>query len=153
LGVSFSSGGYLRNSARPTLIPGEKLEDYREVLIGQDLGFAWHHFQLWAEAYEATFKIPRVGDAHTFAYYVEAKYKFTPQFFGAIRWNQQVYGRIPNSSGSSVRWGDNVWRIDIAPSYRFTPHTEIKLQYSLQSGGMGINRRTETFAGQFVLRF
>lgn len=153
LGISFSSGAYLRNSARPTLAPGEKLGDYREIVIGQDIGFAWHHFQLWAEAYEATFKIPRVGDARTFSYYVEAKYKFTPQFFGAVRWNQQVYGRVPNGPGASVKWGDDVWRIDFAPSYRFTPHTEIKLQYSLQSGGLSPGRRSETYAGQFVLRF
>jgi len=153
LGVSLSNGTYLRGSARATLAPGEKLGDYREIVVGQDVGFAWHHFQLWAEAYEATFKIPRVGDAHTFAYYVEAKYKFTPQFFGAVRWNQQMFGRVTDANGAAVQWGDDVWRIDFAPAYRFTPHSEIKLQYSLQSGGVAGHRRSETFAAQFVLRF
>ncbi len=153
LGLSYSAGSYLRGSARATLAPGEKLGDYREIVVGQDIAFAWHHFQLWAEAYETTFEIPRIGDARTFACYVEAKYKFTPQFFAAVRWNRQLYGEVPNGAGASVKWGDDVWRIDFAPSYRFTPHTEIKFQYSLQSGGTGTTRRAATFATQFVLRF
>jgi hypothetical protein len=153
LGVSFSTGSYLRSSAQPTLAPGATLSDYREIVIGQDVGFAWHHLQIWAEAYEARFKIPGVGNADTLAYYLETKYKFTPQFFGAIRWNQQLYGRILDSAGKSVRWGQEVWRIDIAPSYRFTPHTELKLQYSLQNGGVEPHDYSSTLAGQFVLRF
>jgi hypothetical protein len=153
LGFSFSSGGYLDESARPTLAPGTSLGDYREIVVGQDVSYAWHYFQFWAEAYEAHFQIPRVGDARTFAYYLEAKYKFTPQFFGAVRWNQQLYGRIGNGDGTSVRWGENTWRIDLGPSYRFTSHSELKLQYSLQSGSTGTNGLAQIFATQFVLRF
>ncbi|HEY4246076.1 MAG TPA: hypothetical protein VGM64_04415 [Lacunisphaera sp.] len=152
-GVSFSSGTYLNNSARPTLAPGTDFGDYREIVFGQDISYAWHHFQFWAEAFEARFQVPRVGDARTFAYYLEAKYKFTPQFFGAVRWNQQLYGRIPDGTSSSVRWGQNTWRIDLGPGYRFSSHTELKLQYSLQSGGVGSQDLSQTLATQFVLRF
>jgi hypothetical protein len=53
----------------------------------------------WAEFYEARFEVPNVGDADTFAYYVEAKYKFTPQLFGAVRWNQQLFNTINNGYG------------------------------------------------------
>ena len=109
--------------------------------------------QFWAEAYEASFEIPRVGRADTVAYYLEAKYKFTPQFSGAVRWNQQVYGDIPDGAGGQVQWGRNVWRIDIAPAYRFTPHTELKLQYSLQSGLIGPQSSSRMTAVQFILRF
>ena len=79
--------------AEPTLPPGRDIGDYREFVLGQDVSFAWRHLQLWAEFYEARFEVPRVGNADTFAYYyIEAKYKFTPQLFGAIRWNQQLFG-------------------------------------------------------------
>lgn len=152
-GISFSSGTYLNDSARPTLAPGTDFGDYREIVFGQDVSFAWHHFQFWAEAFEARFQIPRVGDARTFAYYLEAKYKFTPQFFGAVRWNQQLYGQIADGIGSSVKWGENTWRIDVGPSYRFSSHTELKLQYSLQSGGVSPQNYAQTLATQFVLRF
>lgn len=153
LGASVSTGPYLQPSARPTLAAGATLKDYREVVVGQDLSFAWHHWQIWAEAYEARFEIPRVGNADTFAYYLEIKYKFTPQFFGAVRWNQQIFGQLSNRTGASLPWGRDIWRVDFAPSYRFTPHSELKLQYSLQAGGNGPHYYYETVAAQFVLRF
>ena len=152
-GFSASTGTYLRASAQPTLPAGHGLDDYREVVFGQDISYAWHYFQFWAECYEARFEIPRVGPADTFAYYLEAKYKFTPQFFGALRWNQQCFGDIPDGAGGQVRWGRNLWRIDLAPCYRLTPHTQIKLQYSLQHEDAGSREYTRQFAAQFVMRF
>lgn len=153
LGFSASSGSYLLPAAQPTLAPGHTLDDYREVVLGQDLGFAWHHLQIWAELYEASFRIPRVGRADTVAGYLEVKYKFTPQFSGAVRLNRQLYGDIANGAGGRVQWGRDVWRIDVAPNYRFTPHTELKLQYSLQSGAIGPRDHSQLLAAQFILRF
>jgi hypothetical protein len=153
LGFSASTGAYLRASAQRTLAAGHDLDDYREIVLGQDLSFAWHHLQLWAECYETRFEIPLVGNVDTLAYYVEAKYKLTPQFFGALRWNRQVFGTVRDSDDGLVRWGSNVWRIDVGPSYRFTPHTEFKLQYSLQHDDIGPRDYSHLFAVQFVMRF
>ena len=89
---------------------------------------------MWVEFYEARFQVPRVGNADTFAYYVEAKYKFTPQLFAAIRWNQQLFGDVSDTSTGSVRWSPDLARIDIAVGYRFTSHTQLKLQYDYQHG-------------------
>src|SRR5204862_2927930 len=100
-GFSGSEGPYFRREAEPTLPPGRDIDDYREFVLGQDVSFAWHHLQLWAEFYEARFEVPTVGNADTFAYYIEAKYKFTPQFFGAIRWNQQLFGMISHGIGGN----------------------------------------------------
>ena len=153
LGFSASAGSYLRPSALPTLAPGFGLDDYREVVLGQDLSFAWHHVQLWAECYEARFAIPLVGGVETLAYYVEAKYKFTPQFFGALRWNQQQFSRVRAGDGSLVPWGNEVWRLDVAPTYRFTPYIECKLQCSLQHNAAGRPVYSRLLAAQFVVRF
>lgn len=150
LGVSASTGTYLRPSAARTLPVGYGRGDYRQVMFGQDVGFAWHHWQLWAELYETIFEIPRVGDAHTVAGYVEAKYKFTAQFFGAVRWNQQFFGTIPDGARGPVHWGHDLWRIDVAPGYRFAPHIQLKAQYSLQREA-AID--THTLATQLTVRF
>jgi hypothetical protein len=152
-GLSASEGPYFRPEAESTLPPGRDIGDYREFVLGQDASFAWRHLQLWAEFYEARFEVPRVGDADTFAYYVEAKYKFTPQLFGAIRWNQQLFATISDGKGSNVRWSQDLARIDIAATYRFTTHTQLKLQYSFQHETTGPGDDNHMLAAQFTTRF
>ena len=153
LGFSASEGPYFRREAETTLPPGRDIGDYREFVLGQDAGFAWRHVQVWVEFYEARFEVPRVGNADTFAYYVEAKYKFTPQFFGAIRWNQQLFGDVSNPDSGSVRWSDDLARIDLAAGYRFTSHTQLKLQYSYQHETTGQGRDNHLVAAQLTTRF
>ena len=153
LGFSASTGSYLQPLAAPTLADGSSLDDYRETVLGQDIGFAWHHFQFWSEVYWARFAIPRVGFADTTAYYLEGKLKFTPQFFGALRWNQQLFGTVRDSDGSSVPWGREVWRIDLGLGYRFTPHTQFKVQYSWQHEDADRRAARGMAAGQFTARF
>src|SRR5437660_2660829 len=152
-GLSASEGAYFRPEAERTLPRGSDIDDYRELVLGQDISFAWHHLQLWAEFYEARFEVPRVGDADTFAYYLEAKYKFTPQLFGALRWNQQLFSNIPNGAGGQVRWSQDLWRIDVAAGYRFTSHTQLKLQYSFQKETTGPRDDNHLIAAQLTVRF
>jgi hypothetical protein len=152
-GLSASEGPYFRREAESTLPPGRDLDDYREFVLGQDVSFAWRHLQVWAEFYEARFEVPRVGDADTFAYYIEAKYKFTPRLFGAIRWNQQLFGNVSNGYGQNVRWAEDLGRIDIAAAYRFTPHTQLKLQYGFQHETTGPGDDNHLLAAQFTIRF
>src|SRR5881296_429214 len=152
-GLSASEGPYFRREAESTLPPGRDIDDYREFVFGQDASFAWRHLQVWVEFYEARFQVPRVGNADTFAYYIEAKYKFTPQFFGALRWNQQLFGDINNGYGHNVRWSQDLGRIDIAAAYRFTPHTQLKLQYGFQHETTGPCDDNHLLAAQFTIRF
>lgn len=153
LGFSVSSGAYLSSEAAPTLPAGRSIGDYREQLIAQDLSFEWHHFQLWAEVYEAQFQVPNVGDADTVVYYLEAKYKLTPQLFAALRWNQQLFGTVLDDEGVGVRWGNDLWRVDAALGYRFTPYTQLKLQYSFQHEENAAREITSLLAAQFTMRF
>ena len=152
-GFSASAGPYYLPQAAPTLPHGKDLGDYRELVLGQDISFAWHHLQVWAEFYETRFEVPNIGNADTFAYYIEAKYKFAPQLFGALRWNQQLYASVRDDQGGRATWGDDLWRIDAALGYRLTPHIQLKLQYSLDRHEMGSLRFGHTVAGQFTLKF
>jgi len=152
-GFSASEGPYFRREAEPTLPPGRDIDDYRELVLGQDASFAWHHLQVWAEFYEARFEVPRVGNADTFAYYIEAKYKFTPQFFGALRWNQQLFGTVSDGYGHNVHWSEDLGRIDVAVTYRFTPHAQLKFQYDFQHETTGPGDNNHLFAAQFTVRF
>ncbi len=153
LGISGSAGPYLRPEAATMLPAGRGVGDYREWVVAQDLRFEWHRLQLWAEVYEARFEVPRVGEADTLAYYIEAKYKFTPRFFGALRWNQQLFGTVPNGVGGRVAWDRDLWRVDLAAGYRFTAHTQLKLQYGFQQETVGPHRSGSSVAAQFTVRF
>ena len=153
IGISASDGPYFVSSATPTLPKGTGINDYREKVLAQDVSFAWRHWQLWAEFYEARFEVPRVGNADTFAYYLEAKYKFTPQFFGAVRWNQQFFDKVNDGAGGRLPWGANIWRTDIAAGYRFSAHTQMKLQYSFQHTEDRPDEITHSIGAQFTLRF
>lgn len=152
-GFSASEGSYFRREAEPTLPPGRDIDDYREFVLGQDASFAWRHLQVWAEFYEARFEVPNVGNADTFAYYLEAKYKFTPQLFGAIRWNQQLFSTISNGYGGQERWSPDLARIDVAATYRVTTHAQLKLQYSFQHETTAPERDNHLLAAQFTVRF
>lgn len=153
LGLSASTGTYLQEEAAPTLPAGHGRGDYRETVFAQDASFAWHHFQAWAEVFETRFAIPLVGNADTLAYYLELKYKFAPQFFAAVRWNQQTFSRFTTTSGGDQPWTPDIWRLDVAPTYRFTAQTQLKLQYSLQHQSVGPRSIAHFFAAQFVLRY
>lgn len=152
-GLSGSEGPYFRREAEATLPPGRDIGDYREFVLGQDASFAWRHLQVWVEFYEARFQVPRVGNADTLAYYIEAKYKFTPQLFGAIRWNQQLFGDVSDPSSESTRWSEDLARIDLAAGYRFTSHTQLKFQYSYQRETTGQRNDNHLIAAQLTTRF
>ena len=60
------------------------------------------------------------------------KYKFAPQFYGALRWNQQLFATIRDEDEREP-WGEDVWRIDAALGYRFTDYLQAKVQIQPES--------------------
>jgi hypothetical protein len=152
IGISASEGPYLRPEVF-SLPNGRDISDYREFLVGQDVSFAWHHLQIWAEFYEASFQVPRVGDADTFAYYLEAKYKLAPQVFVAARWNQQLFGDVEDALHVDHQWGHDLGRIDFSVGYRFTENTQLKLEYSFQKETSGPGNENNIVAAQLTVRF
>ncbi len=153
VGFSASSGEYLDRSPHLRIPAGLDRHDYRQIVLAHDLSYAWHHFQFWGEVYAARFKIPRIADVDTVAYYLEAKYRFTPQFSGAVRWNQQWFDDVTNRAGQTLGWGRQTWRIDVAPTYRLTTQVQLKLQYSLQHDRPARERYTQSLAAQLTVRF
>ncbi|HEY8995866.1 MAG TPA: hypothetical protein VIM71_14470 [Lacunisphaera sp.] len=153
LGFSFSRGEYLDRAPHDRIPAGFNRHDYRETVIAHDIGFAWRHFQLWGEVFVARFTAPLVANLDTVAGYVEAKYRFTPRFSGAVRWNQQFFGHVTDSVGRTVPWGRQTWRLDVAPAWRLTSQTQIKLQYSLRHEDPARERLTELLAAQLSVRF
>jgi hypothetical protein len=152
-GVSASEGEYLAPDALAFLPAGTSSRDYRETLFGQDVSFAWHHFQAWAEIYEAQFHNPVIGAVGTVAGYVEAKYKFTPRFAGAMRWNRQHFDDITASDGQAFGWSRQVSRLDLGVTFRLSPDAEVKIQTSFRHENPAPQANTQEVDWQWVWRF
>ncbi len=152
-GISASDGAYFRPEAGPTLPPGRDIGDYHQTVLGQDVSFAWRHLQVWAEFYQSRFEVPWVGNADAFTYYIEAKYKITPQLFAALRWNQQFFGNVRGQFGDQIAWGHDLSRADLGLGYRFTEHLQLKAQYNLEKFEGGERDYGHTFALQLTARF
>ena len=152
LGFSVSDSIYLAPDAAKTIPEGRRYRDYRELLLGEDFSFEWHRVQVWAELFEARFAIPHVGAARCIAGYVEARYQFTPQFFGAVRFNRQVFSPL-DYYGETIRWGVDMSRIEIATTCRLTAFSQLKLQLTLKEPSTSAQSRSLTSAVQFALRF
>jgi hypothetical protein len=153
IGASFSYGTYLLPAAESQLPAGTGLGDFNQITIAQDIRFAWRHWQFWAETFVSRFEVPNVGDADTLTYYLEAKYKFTPHLFGAVRWNQQFFGSVRNVTGGHDDWDNDVWRADTAIGYRFDRHVQVKLQYSYSHYEGDLQQGEQLVAGQLTIKF
>ncbi len=150
-GFSASDGAYFRPDAEPSLPPGKDIGDYHQTVLAQDLSYAHGHLQLWAEFHETRFEIPRLGNGKIFGYFLEAKYKLTPQLFGAIRWNQQFFNEISDGIGGEVQFAPDIARLELALIYRFTEHIQLKLEYYPE--GEDGRALAHNAAAQFTLRF
>ncbi len=154
-GSSFSYGAYLTPTAQtlPAFPKGQGLGDFPQTTLAQDVSFAWHHWQLWAEVFESRFEVPNVGNADTLAYFLEAKYKITPRLFGALRWNQQLFWTVPNGKGGRQPWDRDLWRVDTALGYRFDRHLQGKLQYSYGHQNGPFQQGEQLVAAQITVKF
>lgn len=150
-GFSGSDGAYFRPDAEPSLPPGKDRGDYHETVLAQDISYAHGHLQLWAEFHEVRFEIPRLGDGESFGYFLEAKYKFTPQFFGALRWNQQFFNEISDGIGGRIQFAPDIARLELGLIYRITEHMQLKLEYYPEDEEGG--DFSHNFATQFTVRF
>jgi hypothetical protein len=147
-GISGSEGAYLSELAQPFLPRGQSIGDYHQFVLGQDMSFAWRHWQVWAEVYEVRFEVPRIGDANSVSYYIEVKYKFAPQLFAAMRWSQEFFAGVGNSGRAR---SPDISRIEAAVTHRFSANTQVKLQYYVdEEQGHYLSH---TVATQFTVRF
>jgi len=152
-GTSFSTGPYLYEDAIATLPRGQGLGDFRQWLVGADASWAWRHVQVWGEFFATRFEVPRVGDADSAAYYLEGRYKLTTALYGALRWNQQFFGDVPDGHGGDVAWDRDIWRVDAAVGYRLNRHLQTKLQYAYSHQQGRLQQGEQLVAAQVTLKF
>jgi hypothetical protein len=152
LGASLSGGTYLRDDV-DARAAGFRVGAHQQELAAVDATYAWRHVQLWAEAFVGRFEVPRVGNADRVAYYVEGRYKLTPRFFAALRWNEQFFGDVENDAGRDRSWDQDAWRVDAALGCRVDRHVQAKLQYSYTHQRGALQQGEQLVAAQVTLKF
>ena len=144
IGTSFSHGSYLLDD-----VAGNA----DQTTYGLDAAFQHHHWQLWGEVMYSSFEVPNVGDAECVFYYLEAKYKITPQLFAALRWNQSFFGEVPDGQGGSAEWDRDAWRADLSLGWRISRHVQAKIQYSIGDKAGDDPEGDQLLATQLTVRF
>lgn len=150
IGANASYGAYMLPHA--SIPAGTSVGDFHQLTVGPDVSFAWHHLQIWGEAFASRFEVPNVGDVETLAYHLEAKYKFTSAWFGALRWNQQFFDEIPFARGET-RWDRDIWRAELGVGYRHSRHIQAKLQYGYTHENGPLEQGEQLVATQLTIRF
>lgn len=140
LGGSFSHG--------PWMIA----EDADQTTYGLDAAYARGHLQVWAELLHARFEVPGVGDVHTTSAFIETKYKLSPRFWIAARWNQAWNGDIPGLV-DALSYDRDLWRADLALGIRLSRHAQLKLQYSIGDKTGNDPEGDHLLAAQATIRF
>jgi hypothetical protein len=142
LGASFSSGPYLRHGVG---------DSARQTLLATDASFAWRRLEVWAELFANRFEVPigtRTEDADALAYYLEARYRHGAHLFTGVRWNQQLYGDVADTT-----WDRDAWRVDTVVGWRFDRHWQVKLQYGFTQQVGRLQQGQQLVAAQVTLRF
>jgi len=148
-GASFSHGAYLLPQAAGTLPAGTGIGDFNQSTFGFDMSYSWRKLELWSEVIASRFEVPNVGNADSLSYFVEGRYRILPRLFGAVRWNQQFFMDVANTG---LDWDQDIYRIDVAATYRWTRHLQTKLQYSFSQQDGPIQQGEQLLAGQVTVK-
>ena len=104
LGFSASAGPYLLSEAAPSLPAGRGLGDYRELVLAQDLSFAWHHLQL-GRSLRSAFEVPSHRKNANTSPLPRAKYKNSQLLRAALE--QKLSAR--SAMRITEKNGDDIW--------------------------------------------
>jgi hypothetical protein len=156
LGAYFTRGNYLSPKADAWLLPGKKLEDYDEKVLGGDLEYGLGHFELQGEVTQRRLDVPAAGIARGRAWYLEPKYTFSPRWYAAMRWEQ---GNLPDALWIwGTQWAatkERIHDLETGIGFRIAPRFLVKASHRVEIGrdqpGGGANSRA--FALAFSYRF
>ncbi|MCP5183177.1 MAG: hypothetical protein H6993_04395 [Pseudomonadales bacterium] len=139
LGLSYSTGPYLRSRTRSELPAGRSVDDYRQTTTALDLSWERRQWQLWVEAMRASFDVPAVGTVDMTGAFAELRYKFALHWWLAARWNRSAFDDVP---GTATAWDRTLQRTDLALGYRQNRDLTFKLEWNRgsQAGGNVMGR-------------
>lgn len=127
LGGSAFYGPYLMaetyNDSLPT---GKQFSDFINAGVGYELHLAGRYFDLYSESFYAYWEHPYLPRLEVYSGYVEGKYKFTPGWFVAGRYDFYEPGKLTDSGGNEQNWDYPATRIEAGLGYHPNRATVMK---------------------------
>ena len=149
-GISASHGTYLRRDAEPTLRLGDERGDFDHTVLGADVRWSHHQFQVLGEVLASRSHTTVAGDLDALAYYLEGRWKLNSTVFLAARWAQEWNDDFSLAGPASVRpYTREIWRATAAAGFRITENILMKTEYSYN----GADANANTFAVGVGFRF
>ena len=149
-GLSASHGTYLRRDAEPTLRTGDQRGDFDHTMLGADVRWSHHQFQVLGEVLASRSHTTVAGALDAFAYYIEGRWKVNSTVFLAARWAQEWNDDFSPAGTKAVRaYTRQVWRATAAAGFRITENILLKTEYSYN----GADAKENTFAVGVGFRF
>lgn len=125
LGASYAIGPYLTRT--PATAP---FKNNQQETFGFDAAYSFGHWQFWSEFFATSWEVPNISEElRAYSYYIEGRYKFTPGFYGSLRWGQIFFNEIADAGGNPTRWDRDAWRVECGIGYFFARNLVGKLQY------------------------
>ena len=159
LGVSASTGSYLQEDAVRRLPGTLGADDARQTVAAADLRWSRRRLEVWAEAFAARYevpiarRVPRTDDADTVAWYLETRWRFRRDAWAAARWNQQVFGDVPDGRGGDAAWDRDAWRLDLGLGWRPLRWAQAKVQYAYRHNRGPLQQGEQTVVAQVTAKF
>jgi opacity protein-like surface antigen len=150
VGLSASHGTYLRRDAEPTLPAGQHRDDFAHSILGADIRWSHHQFQILGEVLASRSHTTAAGDLDALGYYVEGRWKVNSTLFVAARWAQEWSDDFAPAGPGRIRgYTREIWRATAAAGFRLTENVLVKTEYSYN----GADAKENAFAVGIGLKF
>jgi hypothetical protein len=130
IGGYFTQGEYLEKIGQNWLLPGDRIGEFHEKVLGLDLQFSMGHFELNSEMTQARLEVPYAGDARGRMVYAEPKYTFSPRWYAALRYER---GDLPDAYWvMNAIWSPEhrkVHDLEAGAGFRISPGLLVKASY------------------------
>jgi hypothetical protein len=142
IGLNGYWGPYLLDDEPGITYPdGRSNRDYTNGGVGYDLYWSSRFLEVHSEAFWALWEHPQLPDLKAVSGYVEAKYKFVPRWYAAVRLGGFEPAEVRNSAGELHPWDYPVRRAEYGLGFKPTPRVTTKLvaQHNRFQGNAGLD--------------
>jgi hypothetical protein len=129
IGLSYTAGSYLSDSASYALGQGERWEDFGQRVLVIDGMVTRGYFELRVESAFSRYEVPNGGaPVSGNATFAEIRYTWTPRFFTATRLERNAYAFIrPMGPAAWMSTRTTFYDAEVAVGYRIDPATLVKV--------------------------